>query len=143
METQSMEVRGLGGGRFGVQVRGHEVVVDQPRATGGTDTGPTPTELFLAGLASCVAFYAGRSCDRHGIDRSGLAVTLRWALATDRPARVGTVEVVVTPPLALPAERREAFAAVAKACTVHHTVEHPPAVELSVVEVVPAPAAAG
>ena len=44
------------GDRFQVLVRGHRLVIDQPVADGGTDAGPTPTELFVAGLASCVGF---------------------------------------------------------------------------------------
>ena len=47
-----------------VSVRGHELRVDEPEAQGGDDSGPMPTELFLASLASCfclaVAFTAGK-----------------------------------------------------------------------------------
>ncbi|MFP5335793.1 MAG: OsmC family protein [Actinomycetes bacterium] len=140
---QNLTVRGLGGDRYAIDVRGHEVLVDQPSSAGGDDSAPTPTELFVAGLASCVAFYAGRFCDRHGVDRAGLRVDLAWELAADRPARVGAIEVKVTPPAALPDGRRAAFASVVRHCTVHNTLEHPPPVEVSVVEVAPALAAAG
>jgi len=40
--------------RFSIEVRGHEVMVDQPLAAAGTDLGSTPTELFAASLAACV-----------------------------------------------------------------------------------------
>ena len=40
--------------RFDIQIRGHTITVDQPTEIGGDDVGPTPTELFVAGLASCV-----------------------------------------------------------------------------------------
>jgi putative redox protein len=36
-----------------VTVRSHELTVDEPAEDGGKDTGPTPTELLLASLASC------------------------------------------------------------------------------------------
>jgi putative redox protein len=49
-------VRHLADDRFSIDIRGHVVNVDQPAYAGGTDTAPTPTELFVAGLASCVAF---------------------------------------------------------------------------------------
>ncbi|MFJ1708407.1 OsmC family protein [Kitasatospora sp. NPDC088346] len=42
--------------RYEIAARGHRLVVDQPVEAGGQDTGPTPTELFAASLASCVAF---------------------------------------------------------------------------------------
>jgi OsmC-like protein len=85
----AVTVQHHGGDRFGIQVRGHEVTVDQPTAYGGTDAGPTPTELFVAGLAGCVAFYARRYLARHGLPESGLTVTAEYTMAT-RPARVDT-----------------------------------------------------
>jgi hypothetical protein len=50
------------GDRFDIRIRDHMVTVDQPADVGGDDAGPTPTELFVAGLASCVAFHAAGTC---------------------------------------------------------------------------------
>ena len=47
-----MRVRWRADDRFDIQVRGHTITVDQPAEFGGGDVGPTPTELFVAGLAS-------------------------------------------------------------------------------------------
>jgi uncharacterized OsmC-like protein len=44
----------LDGDRFAISIRDHMITVDQPVADGGQDTAPTPTELFVASLASCV-----------------------------------------------------------------------------------------
>ena len=41
--------------KYVATVRGHEVRVDQPLAAGGTDEAPTPVELFVVSLATCVA----------------------------------------------------------------------------------------
>ena len=125
-----VSVRHLGDDRFAIDVRGHTITVDQPVDAGGTDTAPTPTELFIASLASCVAFYARRYLARHDIPSEGLAVTADAAMAA-RPARVGTITIAITPPNALPPERRDAFLAVASHCTVHNTLEQAPEVEIS------------
>jgi putative redox protein len=69
-----MRVEHRGGDRFVINVRGHLVSVDQPVRDGGDDTAPTLTELFIASLASCVAFYAGRYLARHNLPTEGLAV---------------------------------------------------------------------
>lgn len=138
MAMESMTVRSLGEDRYAVDLRGHELVVDQPVTLGGTDVGPTPTELFIAGLASCIAFYAGRYLARHHVDREGMQVDVSWQLAEGRPARVGTVTITITPPPGLPAEKVPAFLAVSRGCTVHHSLEQPPAVLIDVAE---APAA--
>ncbi|HVU74576.1 MAG TPA: OsmC family protein [Mycobacteriales bacterium] len=114
------------GDRFTSRVRDHIVVTDQPSADGGTDTGPTPVELLVTSLASCVAHYAHRYLTRHCIDAAGLAVDADFTMATDRPARIASMTITLTPPTALPAERYDAFLAVASHCTVHNTLEHPP-----------------
>src|SRR5687767_15117548 len=60
----TLSVRHLGGDRYDTHVRGHWLVLDQP-ASG--DAGPTPVEAFVASLAACAAFYAGRFLARHGV----------------------------------------------------------------------------
>jgi len=65
-DRQGMDIRFVAGEAYEVTVRGHRLVVDQPADAGGQDSAPTPTELFLASLATCVAFYAGRFLTRHG-----------------------------------------------------------------------------
>ena len=117
-----------GGDAYTVAVRGHTLLVDQPAGTGGTDTGPTPTELFVASLAGCVAFYAGRHLSRHGLSPDGLRVVADYDMAADRPARVAAIRVRVTVPDALPEHRRRALLAVASHCTVHNSLASPPRV---------------
>jgi putative redox protein len=128
--SDELRVRHLGDDRFAVDVRGHEILVDQPVDAGGEDTAPTPTELFVAGLASCVAFYARRYLKRHDIDPAGLAVAADYVIG-GRPARVTELAVHITPPDALPDERREAFLAVASHCTVHNTLTEAPQIRIT------------
>ena len=40
--------------RLAVQVRGFELIVDEPPGLGGDDEGPNPVEYILAGLAGCL-----------------------------------------------------------------------------------------
>lgn len=115
---------------FEIAVRHHLVHVDLPIEAGGSDSAPTPTELFVASLASCVAFYAGRYLTRHGCDRTGLAVSASFDLATDRPARVSAVRISMKVPTDLPPERWPALAAVVQHCTVHNTLNNPPEVSI-------------
>jgi len=130
MTTDSrLSVAHLDGDQFRIDVRGHSITVDQPVSAGGQDAAPTPTELFLAGLAGCVAFYARRYLVRHGLSSQGLSVGLDYEFAS-RPARVGQVRLILTPPDDLPPERREALLAVASHCTVHNSLSQPPAISI-------------
>jgi LmbE family N-acetylglucosaminyl deacetylase/uncharacterized OsmC-like protein len=124
-----MRVEHQGGDKFTIQIRGHAVTVDQPEDIGGEDTAPTPTELFVAGLVSCVAFYARRYLRRHHLDEDGLVVEASYEMG-EKPARVSGVDIQVIPPASLPEERRDAFLAVARHCTVHNSLEMPPEVRV-------------
>jgi uncharacterized OsmC-like protein len=123
-----MDVQFAGGESYGVMVRGHRIVVDQPVENGGTDAAPTPTELFVASIATCVGFYAGRYLTRHGYSRDGLGVSADFDMSPGRPARVSEVRLVIRLPIEVPAERRPALVAVASHCTVHNSLISPPRV---------------
>ncbi len=133
VDVHRLEVTHVEQDAYTVDVRGHRLRVDQPLEAGGTDSAPTPTELFAASLATCVAFYAGRYLHRHGLHRTGLRVRTEFTMATDRPARVSALRLVIDPPPELPEQRRAGLLAVASHCTVHNTLHQPPeiAVELA------------
>ena len=125
-------VRYLQGDRLTAAVRGHEVTVDQPVSDGGEDQAPTPTDLFVSGLATCVGFYAERFLRRHGLDPTGLVVECDYDFSEDRRARVSEIRVAVTAP-GLPDGRREPFARVIEHCTVHNSLVKPPTVTIDLV----------
>jgi uncharacterized OsmC-like protein len=126
-----IEVNHLGADRFVACVRGHEIRMDQPVTDGGTDLGPSPTEIFVTGLVGCTAYYARRYLARHGVADDGLRVTAEWDFASDRPARVGAIRIVISPPAGLPPERQEGLLAMARHCTVHNTLRQPPSVDIA------------
>ncbi len=130
VEARPMRVEHRGGDRFDISVRGHIITVDQPVKDGGDDTAPTPTELFIASLASCVAFYARRYLARHNLPTEGLAVEATFGMGS-RPARVSGIDLRVILPDGVPAERRDPLLAVAKHCTVHNTLETTPDVSIT------------
>jgi putative redox protein len=120
--------------RFQLQVRGHRVLCDQPLADGGTDQGPTPTELFVGSLAACVAFYARRFLARHDLDAAGLRVEAAFTMSADRPARVATITLRLLLPQPLAPNRRKALLAVVDHCTVHNSLRTPPEVRVTLAE---------
>jgi putative redox protein len=129
-DAQGMDVRFVAGEAYEVTVRGHRLMVDQPADAGGQDSAPTPTELFVASLATCVAFYAGRFLTRHGYSRDGLAMSVGYEMASDRPARVGDIRLTLRVPAGLPPERWAALRAVVSHCTVHNSLASPPSVTI-------------
>jgi putative redox protein len=53
---------------------GHTVRIDEPVAVGGTDTGPSPTRLVAASLASCTALTIEMYAERKGWDVGAVEV---------------------------------------------------------------------
>jgi putative redox protein len=76
MATQrSVQARWDGGLRAVVQAGGFELVVDEPESVpGGTGTGPQPTELLLAAVASCFTLAIAYSARKHGTELADLDV---------------------------------------------------------------------
>lgn len=132
-DATTMRVEYRDGDRFDIAVRDHLVTVDQPAEIGGEDVGPTPTELFVAGLASCVAFYARRYLRRHKIDATGLVVETSYRMGT-KPARVSEVEMRIDVPAELSETRRAGLLAMATHCTVHNSITSAPDIAVTLVE---------
>ena len=120
-------VRHEAGDRFRLEIGRHSLVVDQPD-TG--DAGPTPTDLFVASLAACTAHYAGRFLARHGVDAEGFEVTCGFAMAEDRPARVGSVDLRLRLPDGFPDGLVDRLRAVVEHCTVHNSIATPPEIRI-------------
>jgi putative redox protein len=128
--AELISVTFTGGESYQALVRGYRIPVDQPLSSGGADSAPTPVELFVASLATCVAFYAGRYLTRHGHGRDGLTVSAAFAMASDGPARVSDIQLIVRVPAGLPAGRRSALHGVVSHCAVHNTLVSAPSVTI-------------
>jgi len=109
------------GTRFDIIAGAHTVITDQPVEDGGADAGMGPVELFVGSLASCVGYFVGRYCARHGIPRDGLKVDAEWAMA-EGPHRVGQISLSICLPQPLTPEHRDRLLKVAHGCTVHQSI---------------------
>ncbi|MEU6809965.1 OsmC family protein [Streptomyces sp. NPDC046831] len=126
-----VEVRPVAGDACAIRVRGHVLTVDLPQSDGGSDTAPTPVELYVSSVAAGVAQHAGRYLDRHGLDREGLRVSARFRTAADRPAQVAGIELTVAAP-SLPEDRIPAFRDVVAQGAPGTTPARPPRTSLEV-----------
>jgi putative redox protein len=117
-----------GGYRCRVAVRHFELRVDEPAEHGGADSGPQPTELLLASVASCFALAVAHVARRRGVALPDLAVTATGAYDG---LRFGAIRVEVRSSLAgaelaLLTERAKRF------CYVSNTLLGGPALEFVV-----------
>ena len=66
------------GTRTTIKVRNHQWHVDEPVEDGGTDTAPTPGEMMLGAVGSCMAITCKMYAERKGWDLKGVEVKLDY-----------------------------------------------------------------
>jgi putative redox protein len=107
--------------RHTVQVREHQLTVDEPLQAGGQDTGPDPQELLAVSLASCTAITMEMYAARKGWDIGHVEVDVAYS-----PAERGCptrFELVMRLPADLPEEQVERLRAIAAKCPVHRALD--------------------
>jgi putative redox protein len=104
-----------------VQVRDHELMIDEPLEDGGEDVGPSPQELLAASLASCTAVTMEMYAARKGWDIGPVEVDVDY----NRSDRGGPTKFELVMRLAddVPEERVERLRVIAAKCPVHRALE--------------------
>ena len=74
MSERIVHTRWDGGLRAVTEANGFQIVVDEPETSGGSNTGPQPTDLFLASISSCFAISIAWVARKHDITLSNLNV---------------------------------------------------------------------
>ena len=120
-----------GGTRYDIVSGSHRIVTDQPVEDGGQHAGVSPVELFVGSVASCVAYFVGRFCTRHGISQEGLHVEADWDMV-ENPHRVGRIALSIHVPHPLAPELTDRLLKVAHGCTVHHSLTIAPKIGITV-----------
>ena len=107
--------------RHSVQVRDHQLTVDETPDQGGEDTGPDPQELLAVSLASCTAITIEMYAARKGWNVGHVEVAVEFT-----PAERGCptkFELIIRLPDDLPEEQAERLRVIAAKCPVHRTLD--------------------
>jgi putative redox protein len=104
-----------------VQVREHQITVDEPVEKGGDDTAPSPQELLAVSLASCTAITMEMYAARKGWDIGHVEVDAEYM-----PAERGCptkFELILRLPDNLPEDQVERLRVIAAKCPVHRVLD--------------------
>jgi uncharacterized OsmC-like protein len=93
------------------------------------DQSYSPFHMLAGGLAYCTWSVLASWASQAKIDVGDLTIDVKWTFAED-PHRVGAMDVQFRWP-SLPANRLEAAKRVSEMCTIHATLHHPPAINIS------------
>ena len=110
----------------------HSILIDVPPTMGGSDRGPTPPELFVASLGSCVGAFVASYCERNGVNTEGMSVDVTFDKA-DKPTRLVNLKIKVNLPCGECQDCEKALLRVAEHCPVHETISTLEDVEFEIV----------
>ncbi len=127
-----MKIKYIDGLKFAIENRGIEVITDQP-APAGRGEGLTPPELLSGALGACVGVYAVDYLRRNELPTEGFRVDVEWTGAT-APKRIGAYQIKVHLPGALSDRQRASLSRIVQACPIHKTLEHPPEIQVDLLE---------
>jgi uncharacterized OsmC-like protein len=122
-------IRYLNGVKFEAEARGHTVICDQPVSNSGGDEGMTPPEFLLASLGTCAGFYAVQYLAARSLPADGLTVRVAAEKAA-APARLASFRIEINVPGLTDERHREGVLRAAKACLIHNTLAHVPAIDI-------------
>ena len=108
---------------------GREIVVDEPASAGGSDKGPSPTQLLAASLAGCTAITLELYAERKGWDLGALEVEVDYT-ASERQAPAG-FEVVLRLPDSFDEDQRQRLLKIAAKCPVHKVLANEGSIAIS------------
>jgi putative redox protein len=126
-KTNSVVARHDGGWRCRVQAGAFELVVDEPPSSGGTGTGPMPTEYLLAAMASCYTLALTWAAQKRGITLPGLAVTATGTYDGPKFSRLQLTVTCDAPPKRVEPLLQPAL----RVCYVSNTIALSPPVEVT------------
>lgn len=118
---------------FETKMGQHSLLIDVPASMGGHDRGPTPPEIFVASLGSCVAAFVAQYCGRAGVNLQDMTVDVTFDKA-EEPTRLVNLKVKINLPKGYCEDRKQAILRVAQHCPVHETISTLGDIEIELVD---------
>jgi putative redox protein len=106
---------------FETKIGNHTLQADVPPSMGGKDRAPTPPELFIMSLGTCIAAFVANYCGKSSVNAENMTVDVNFEKADD-PTRLTNIKVVIKMPNATCKDRQAAIRRVAEHCPVHETI---------------------
>jgi uncharacterized OsmC-like protein len=111
------------GASFAIQIRSHEIVVDQTLAGGGADSAPTPLELLGASLGGCIAYYVHQFLETRHLPAHGMKVSVSQTREAGSPG-IDSFTVTVALPDEIPERYASMLERVLEVCPAYNTLVH-------------------
>ena len=105
--------------------KGFTIETDQSKKNGGEESAPTPFDLFLASIGTCVGIYVLTFCNTRNIPTEKLELSMH--IGKDEETRmVSRIDIEIQLPPEFPEKYKKSLIKVAGKCTVKKHLENPP-----------------
>ena len=121
-----MKITFPGGLKVQAEYKDHKIMTDQPVHSGGDGTAPSPFDLFLASIGTCVGIYVKSFCEQRGIDASEIVINQKMEI-NPQTRMIGTVTFEMNLPAGFPEKYKDAVVNTANQCAVKRHIMNPPA----------------
>jgi putative redox protein len=125
-----MEIYFPGGKKVNALYKGFDIQTDQPEEADGDGSAPSPFDLFLASVGTCVGYYVLSFCQQRGISTEGLQLELKTQRNQDT-GLIGEIGVDIYLPRDFPEKYQRAVQRAAELCAVKQHLERPPSFEIT------------
>jgi putative redox protein len=126
MAERTAAAEWLGDYRVDVATGEFTLRVDEPKHVGGTDTGPQPTDLLLASIASCYVLSLVYSARKLSVDLSAVSVSV---IGTYAGPRFSDIRIGVRMD-ASAADSQRLLESASRVCYVTNTLRRPPSINV-------------
>jgi putative redox protein len=123
---RTVAAKWTGGLRAEIDAGGFPLVADEPVDSGGTGSGPQPTELLLASIASCFTLAVAYTARKRDVPLEGLDVAVTGVYDGPR-FRALRISVHACTPTGDALEKL--VEAAKRVCYVTNTIRRPPEIE--------------
>jgi uncharacterized OsmC-like protein len=125
-----VNIKHEGGLSFSVNVRDHRLIVDMGKDDGGFDKGPSPAELLVAAVGSCVGAHIARYCQTADIPHEGMELNLTFQVEKEgNKNRISSIVGDISLPQD-PGPRIKAVLRAGENCIIRNTLAQCPEIDL-------------
>ena len=114
--TEDIHIVLAGGKRVTANLRHCVIETDQPKEAGGTNTAPSPFDLFLASIGSCAGFYVQSYLQARNVSTEGVSLTEQ--VEYDANGALASIRITIHLPPSIPETMHDAIMRAASTCTV-------------------------
>ena len=126
-----MEITFDGGKVVTAHSHGHIIKTDQPLDNGGSDTAPSPFELYLASIGTCAGIYVKSFCDNRQLPTDNIKIVQKTEFSEETGLPTSIIIDIKLPP-DFPEKYKASVLHVAGLCKVKKSSANPPEFEITI-----------